>query len=245
MSTATDVLPSGPQYNPAEQARNLVRSARKGALATVDVNSQFPYASLVVFGTEPDGSPILLLSKLALHTRNLVADRRASVLIDASNAVGDPLTGARVTLVGRIEPAASTTAARRYLARNPSSAGYAGFADFNFFVLRVEWAHFIGGFGRIVTLKTDEILTDMTGAEPLVEAEAALLDAINEDAAPRLSELGERLSGRAGRWRVTGIDPAGFDLVSETDDVQRCLFPQLVTRPEEALQAIAAVFRTA
>jgi Pyridoxamine 5'-phosphate oxidase len=108
---------SKPGLDAALAARNIVRQALKGALATLDRAGPehpggHPYASLVTVATTPQGRPIFLLSGLALHTQNLKADPRASLMIDATSLAGDPLAGGRVTLIGRIETAAPTSRTR-------------------------------------------------------------------------------------------------------------------------------------
>src|SRR5581483_8148930 len=82
-------------------AKKLLREGRSGALATLMAGSGDPYCSLVNVATAPDGSPLLLLSKLAVHTKNILADPRASLMLDERKE-GDPLQGARVMLLGTI-----------------------------------------------------------------------------------------------------------------------------------------------
>jgi heme iron utilization protein len=87
----------------AADARGLVRRALKASLATIASGSNYPYASLITTATEASGAPIFLISGLAQHTKNLAQDPRASILFDGTGAAGDPLQGARVTLLGRAE----------------------------------------------------------------------------------------------------------------------------------------------
>lgn len=227
------------------EVRHLLRRARKATLATLDRNSGYPYASLVAMATEPDGAPLLLLSRLALHTQNIEADPRASLLIEAGIGHGDPLAGGRVTVTGRVQPAASSTARRRFLAVHPAAAGYAGFADFSLFVLHLERAHFVGGFGRIFSLDRNDVLVDASGAGDLISAEPELLEKVNRDEVVHIARLGERLSGgRAGRWQVTGLDPAGCDLAL-ADERLRCDFTEPATTAEKALRAMHQLFQQA
>src|SRR3954467_9300592 len=86
-----------PGFDPARAARMLMREARTGALATLRPGAGDPYCSLVNIASAADGSPLLLISKLAVHTRNVLADPRCSLMIDERKA-GDPLEGARVTI---------------------------------------------------------------------------------------------------------------------------------------------------
>jgi putative heme iron utilization protein len=198
----------------AATARGMVRASLKGALATVHKVSGHPYASLVLTATDVDGTPILLISKLALHTQNLAADPRASLLIDATGTEASPMEGARVTLIGAMRPAASATARPRFLARHPSAAGYADFPDFGFFALDVQSAHYIGGFGKIVDLAREDLLLALDDAEGLAAAEPGIVSHMNADHADAVELYATRLLGaQPGAWRMTGIDPEGCDLV--------------------------------
>jgi putative heme iron utilization protein len=201
----------------AGTARGMVRAALKGALATVHKVSSHPYASLVLTATDADGAPILLISRLAVHTQNLLSDPRASLLVDATGTEADPMEGARVTLVGAVAPTDSQAARARFLARHPSAAGYADFPDFGFFRLSPGSAHYIGGFGKIFDLPAEDLLVALEGAEGLVEAEPGIVSHINADHADAIELYATKLLGAApGAWRMTGIDPEGCDLVLGT-----------------------------
>src|ERR1700742_2082374 len=91
-------------YNAGRLARSLLRRSRQGALATLTAGRGDPYCSLVNVASHPDGSPILLISRLALHTRNILTDSRVSLMLD-ERAAGAPLEGARIMLAGRAEEA--------------------------------------------------------------------------------------------------------------------------------------------
>src|SRR6187402_3624116 len=88
-----------PDFDPAKLAKSLLRRSRQGALATLMAGTGDPYCSLVNLASHPDGSPILLISRLALHTRNILADTRVSLMLD-ERAEGDPLEGSRIMLGG-------------------------------------------------------------------------------------------------------------------------------------------------
>ena len=147
------------QDDAATAARRLVRTGLKASLATLDRETGHPYASLVLVATEPDGSPILLISRLALHTRNLENDGRAAILFDGTDGLGDPLAGGRVTVSGVVHRTDSPTAVRRFLARHASAQGYSAFPDFAAYALTIAKGHFIGGFGRIVGLDAAALTT--------------------------------------------------------------------------------------
>ena len=165
-------VPLASQIDPGTAARRLVRTALKASLATLDRDTGHPYPSLVLVATEPDGSPILLISRLAQHTRNLEADARAAILFDGTDGFGDPLAGGRVTVSGEVRPTTSPTALRRFLARHASAQGYSAFPDFSAYALTISKAHFIGGFGRIVGLDAPALITPVDGADALINAEA-------------------------------------------------------------------------
>ncbi len=144
--------------SPVQVTRALLANARTATLATLDRTTGHPYASLVTVATEPDGTPLLLLSSLALHTRNAVVDPCASLLVHAAATTSDPLAEARVTLLGALAPTLSPTARSRFLERHPDAALYIDFADFSLFALTTERANFIGGFGRIVELAGSDLI---------------------------------------------------------------------------------------
>lgn len=131
-------------------SRALVRRCRAASLATVLTGKRqgWPYASLVSVACATDASPLLLLSTLADHTRNLAQDNRASLLFEEASGLDNPQTGPRVTVTGRLHPDQEEETAQRFLARHPGAALYAGFADFSFYRMDVERAHYVGGFGK-------------------------------------------------------------------------------------------------
>src|SRR6202049_686438 len=136
---------SAPDFDPARLARSLLRRSRQGALATLMTGSGDPYCSLVNAATDPEAAPILLISRLALHTRNILGDNRVSLMLD-ERAAGDPLEGGRIMLAGRAEEATGDDAAllrRRYLNVHPSAEAFADFKDFSFFRIVPSGAHLV------------------------------------------------------------------------------------------------------
>lgn len=140
-------------------ARALLATAETGALATLALNGH-PFVSFVTLALDGDGTPTFLISKLALHTQNLLRDGRASLLLRATERSQDPLAEHRLTLIGSARQTQSTTARVCFLKRHPTAAQYVDFADFGFFALAVEKAYFIAGFGRIEELSAADILPD-------------------------------------------------------------------------------------
>src|SRR5947209_16950322 len=170
-------------FNASRLARSLLRRSRQGALATLMAGSGDPYCSLVNVASHQDGSPILLISRLALHTRNILDDSRVSLMLD-ERAEGDPLEGARIMLSGRAEQASETdreSLRRRYLNAHPSAQSFVGFGDFSFFRILPNGAHLVAGFGRIVDLSPGQFLTDISDADSLLQAEQGAVEHMNVD----------------------------------------------------------------
>lgn len=222
-----------PGYDGIAVAKQLLRTIRSGALATLATAGGFPFASLTTVATDHDGSPILLLSQLSAHTRNLIADSRASLLL-ARMGKGDPLAHPRLTLVGRIERAGEADRARlraRFLARHPKAALYVDFGDFAFYRLDCASAHLNGGFAKAADYEGAQILTDVSDAQDLLDAEAGALEHLNGDHVEALALYAEKLAGEPpARWRASGLDPDGLDLMAG-DLTARLPFPQRITGP--------------
>ena len=145
--------PDAPAEPPhAESARSLVSATTVGSLATVSVDVPgYPFGSVVNYALDDEGNPLLLLSDLAEHTRNLKADSRASLMATESGQPGEALGLGRVTLVGdlrSVEPDRYEAVRAVYLEAHPGT-GYADFADFNFYRLGVKSVRYVGGFGRM------------------------------------------------------------------------------------------------
>ncbi len=209
-------------------AKKLLREGRSGALATLMAGLGAPYCSLVNVATGPDGSPLLLLSQLAMHTKNILADPRASLMLDERKS-GDPLEGARVMLMGTVAATADAGARAAYLRRQPEAEMFVGFADFAVYRMDIKGAHLVAGFGRIVDLTARDILTDLTGAEALLAAEAEAIAHMNADHAEACRLYATKLlGGPEAEWRCVGIDPEGIELQSGRMAL-RLAFPQRIT----------------
>jgi heme iron utilization protein len=218
-------------FDPAVAAKKLLREGRSGALATLMAGAGDPYCSLVNVATAADGAPLLLISRLALHTKNILADPRVSVMIDERKA-GDPLQGARVMLMGTAVATDDPEARRRYLDRQPEAEMFAGFADFNFFRVTLKAIHLVAGFGRIVDLKPQQVLTETGDAAELVAAEPRILAHMNADHADAVRLYATKLLGAPdGDWRCVGCDPEGLELQLDRTAL-RLAFPDRVRAPD-------------
>ena len=204
-----------PHLKPDEAARSarlIARRADKGALATSRRAARpsqkgHPYVSKVGVAWDLDGSPLFLFSTLAAHTQDLLADGRASILLEAPTTKNNPLEGARTTLVGKVRQleAGEAEAARTlYLKTHPGAAMYAGFGDFALWRMDVERVHYVGGFGAAKWVKVKDFITepgDLAGkAETIVTS-------IGDDARSVFAHVYDR---SAKGWKLVAIDPDGL-----------------------------------
>jgi heme iron utilization protein len=228
----TEILPAQPEFDGIAVAKQLLRTIRAGALATLDGDSGFPFASLVTIATDHDGSPLLLMSRLAAHTGNLDRDPRASILL-AQGGKGDPLAHPRLTVLGRLARTDEPRVRARFLARHPKAQLYAGFADFAFWRMELTGAHLNGGFARAMTISPEQIRTDLSGADDLLAIEESAVAHMNEDHREALALYATRLArAPAAEWRTTGLDPDGIDLAAG-DLAARAAFERRVVSGSE------------
>lgn len=221
--------------------RDLVRGLDRASLATVlpGEGGSWPYASLVLAAVDHDLSPILLISDLAEHTKAVAADDRVSLLFDGTHGLDQPLTGPRVTLVGRATRTDDARLARRFIARHPDAEMYAGFKDFHFYRVAVERAHLVAGFGRIRWLSAAEF--GAVTASGLADAEEGIVSHMNHDHADAVQLYAGKLLGLAGGdWRMTGIDAEGIDL-RQGGQVARLAFDVPLAAASEARKALIAL----
>jgi heme iron utilization protein len=231
-----ETQPRTPTFDAKAQAKRLIRTAREASLATLERSSGAPFATLVGLASDYDGAPLLLLSTLSSHTKNLSADSRASLLLTSPRSRGDPLNRPRLTLVGPLARHDEPSAKARYIARNPKAKLYAGFGDFAIFRMDVATVHFNGGFARAAPLTPRDVATDLAGAEALLRAEPELLTEINARGPSYLAQCIEGGS-RTPRWRAIGLDPEGLDLGAGAS-VARIMFAKPAVSPAAWIHAL-------
>ena len=248
------VRPS-PQHEIASEASAIMRASMTASLATIDAESGDPYASFITVACSADGSPIFLISDLARHTQNIGKNPRSSLLfvespnplgsIDTDGSTADPLTLGRVSVFGETAAIDDASAARRFLARHPGAEGYVAFTDFSFFRMRIDGAHFVGGFGNIHDLGICDLVIEIGDAQPLLEAEDEIVAHMNQDHSNALELYATRLlGGPPGRWRMSACDPSGCDLVLGQNAL-RLAFPERVTTPSEICRILLTLVEQA
>jgi putative heme iron utilization protein len=224
-----------PNGDPAALGRRLLRAQQQTALATSLRGS--PFVSLVLLVADLDASPLLLLSDLAQHSRNIAFDPRVSLLLDGTAHHSYPLTGPRLTLVGQVEVTDDPRRHARFIAHHPASSVYSRFADFRLYRVRVERGHLVAGFGQIHWIEGRDLLFDADVRE-LAAAEPAILKHMNDDHAEAIANYARHLLGRTGTgWQMTGIDPEGIDLRC-AGETARLDFAAPVLTPQAARAAL-------
>jgi heme iron utilization protein len=190
----------------AWQARRLLRAVRSGCLAT-SAQGQ-PFASLVTPACMPDGSLMLLLSRLSEHTRHLMADPRCSIMVMGVAETDNPQTSPRVTVTGVAEVVDDAALKARYLAVHPYASLCVDFADFATWRVRPAAGLLVAGFARAFRLKAADLTPDPTATAAIVAAEEGILSHCNRDHADALAAI----AGETGNWRMVVADVDGFDL---------------------------------
>ena len=220
--------------NSKKIVQKLIRCAQKGAMASLHYESNHPYSSLVTLASTPAGAPLFLISKLAIHTKNIQNNSNISILIDDSDHTGIPVEGARVSLQGQATTIVANWARHRFLTCHPDAELYSDFEDFEFYYLNLKQAHFVGGFGAIQTIAANDVLVDISSASSLIDSEADILSHMNEDHADVIQLYATRLQmAEPDRWRLTECDPAGFN-ISNGKTVLRQDFSKPINTPDEA-----------
>jgi hypothetical protein len=232
---------------PAAIARRLIRATDRATLATAlpGAPGSWPYASLVLVAVDYDASPLLLISTLAEHTKNLKQEPRASLLFDGTQGLDDPLTGARVTVLGELQPDSDPVRLRRFISRHPSAALYAGFKDFSLYRLQITRAHLVAGFGRIHWVDTVTLLGPEVDVAWLREHEPSIVTHMNSDHAATIDLYAERLLKlTANGWQLTNVDREGADL-RRGGVVARLDFPEPANDLDAVRQSFVALAQSA
>lgn len=222
-------------------ARTLLRTNRVTTLATLDPSGH-PYSTVTNLIVEANGMPVVFMSGLAVHARNVAADPRVSLTV--ADTQTDVMISPRLTLSGRVVrvPADETTGLQaRYVERFPKSKLYLGLPDALFYRIRVEAVQLNGGPGRNANAVTPkDLLTDLELADAFMAEAPALVASLNDnDQAARLAVAAG--ANKSKQWRVSAIDPDGIDL-SSSSELARLWFTKPLTTPQEFSAALAGLF---
>ena len=249
MSETRPPPPAPAAAPPGFTARQVMRSVDRAYLGTTmrpdAPGSGEPYTSLVLVALDHDASPILLVSALADHTKNLLASPAVSLLFDGTAGLDEPLTGPRVTVQGTARRSDDPRHAARYVARHPGAAMYSGFKDFGFWRVEIARGHLVAGFGRIHWIEAADLTYDAGGAAALRAAEAEIVAHMNGEHADAVQLYAAKLLGRTGGgWTLTGVDPEGADL-RRGGEVARLPFDKPVQDAEQARTELVRLVKRA
>ena len=241
--------PPAPEPTYAERARTLVYLGRMGTLSTLSLKHPgHPFGSLMPYALDGQGRPLFLISAMAMHTQNLQADPRASLLVLQPGWGGDPLAAGRVTLMGEAIPlpdAEAPEARKTYLARHPNAEYWVDFEDFGFYRLEVANVYFVGGFAAMDWVPAADYLA--ARPDPLADAASGIIEHMNRDHADALVTLARVLAGPpADEASMVAVDRLGFKLRIKSGarlHSARIAFPREVTTPEACRSALIEMLR--
>jgi heme iron utilization protein len=239
-----------PEPSFAERARTLVHLGRIGSLSTLSRKQPgFPFGSVMPYGLDDRGRPIFLISTMAMHTQNLKADPRASLLVTQPDA-SDPLGASRVTLMGNVLPVGEPDAAearKLYLARYANSKYWVDYEDFSFYRMDVLDVYYVGGFGVMGWIPAPEY--DQTRPDPLADTTAGIIQHMNADHKDTLILLARVFAGvESQEASMTSVDRLGFYMRLKTGDGvrgARIAFPREVSNPGETRNVLVEMVQQA
>lgn len=248
-ATSSTPPPPGAEPTYVERVRTLLSTERLGTLATHSVHHPgFPFASVMPYALDAGAAPLFLISSMAIHTQNAVADPRASLLVMQSGSDADPLGSPRATLLGNVTRLDGTDEIRAaYLDRHPSAKYWIDFSDFAFFRLDVTSVYFVGGFGVMGWVQAG----DYRDAEPdpLAPFAAGILEHMNTDHADALRAITRHFAGLdAEEAAMVSCDRLGFVVRARTNEGMkgtRIQFPEPVRTREDARRVLVAMTREA
>jgi len=239
-----------PEPSLAERGRTLIHLGRLGALSTHSrKHPGFPFGSVMPYAADAAGRPVFFISTMAMHTQNLKADPRASLLVMQQGA-DDPLGASRITIVGEALPVPEneTVAARElYLGRHENARYWSGFDDFAFYRMQPAGVYFIGGFGVMGWVPAEEY--GVSQPDPLAEAASAILGHMNQDHAGALLLLAHRAGAADAQSAVmTAVDRLGFHVRLQSGERVhglRIAFPREARSSSEVREVLVEMVRTA
>jgi putative heme iron utilization protein len=246
-----DGQPPVPEPTFGERARTLVYLSRIASLSTLSRKQPgFPFGSVMPYGLDDHGRPIFLVSTMAMHTQNLQADPRASLLITQEAADGEPLGASRITLVGSVLPVPDTEVAEArelYLARHANSKYWVDFEDFSFYRMNVVDVYYVGGFGVMGWVAASDY--DRSQPDPLADHMAEIIQHMNADHKDALVLLARRFAHvESQEATMTAVDRLGFHARLKTQEGMRgarIAFVREVTNSAETRKVLVEMVQQA
>jgi putative heme iron utilization protein len=248
-ASSSSSTPPGLEPTHAERVRTLLATESVGTLATHSVRHVgFPFASVMPYALDDNAAPLFLISSMAIHTQNVLADPRASLLVMQSGSDADPLGSPRTTLLGTVTCIDATDEIRAvYLERHASAKYWIDFSDFAFFRLDVSDVYYVGGFGVMGWVTVDDYRA--AEADPLAEFAAGILEHMNTDHGEALRAITRHFADLdAEEATMVSCDRLGFVIRARTKEGMkgaRIPFPEPVRSPEDARRVLVAMTREA
>ncbi len=247
----TSDQPAVPEPTFSERARTLVYLGRTGSLSTISRKQPgFPFGSVMPYGLDAGGRPIFLISTMAMHTQNLQADPRASLLVTQPDASGDPLGASRVTVIGNAVKVAEPEIAEArtlYLNRYANSKYWVDFDDFSFYRMDVLDVYYVGGFGVMGWVQASDY--DTARPDPLADAAAGIIEHMNADHKDALVLLARTCAKiESQEADMTSVDRLGFHVRLKTAEGVRGArigFLREVTSANEARKVLVEMVQKA
>ncbi len=243
--------PPVPEPTFAERARTLVYLGRVGSLSTLSRKQPgFPFGSIMPYGMDDHGRPLFLISTMAMHTQNLQADARASLLVTQESTDGEPLGASRVTLVGNIHPVPKPElpeVRKLYLERHANSKYWVDFEDFSFYRMDVIDVYYVGGFGVMGWVSAADY--DRSRPDPLADSIAEIIQHMNADHKDALVLLARKFAHiESMEATMTTVDRLGFHVRVKTPDGMRgarIAFLWEVSNPAETRKVLVEMVQQA
>lgn len=198
-------------------AKRLIRGARFGSISVLEPATGDPFASRVLTGTDIDGVPVILISRLAVHTQALLADPRCALLLGEPGK-GDPLAWPRITLKCRAEQVvpgseSDTCTRNRFLRRHPKAKLYAAFQDFSFYRLVPISANMNGGFGRAYIFSGSELIIRSALNDYLSACELQIREQVEGLGCNVANQIArDYFHEKTGNWYISGLDAEGLEV---------------------------------
>jgi putative heme iron utilization protein len=238
--------------NLATEARQFLRSTNSAMLSTMSVKfAGYPFCSVAPFVLDHSGQPVILISTIAEHTQNILANPKLSLLVFAGNE--DLQASARLTLIGQALPIAKDDAdlRARYLRYLPQASSYFAMHDFSFYRIAVLQARYIAGFGKMGWVSQEEISgAALATSSALASQETAIVEHMNADHTDSLISYCRHFHGvDASHAQMLGIDSEGFDArvttAAPASQMLRFNFDQPILDALTARQALVAMTKAA
>jgi len=214
-----------PQPPHAEQAKTMVIQQQIGSLSTQSKKHPgWPFGSVMPYSLDDEGNPVFLISSMAMHTQNLKADARASLLVMEDKSSDDPLSIGRVTLMGEaklIDKDDVLKVKNGYLKQHPDATFWVDFPDFSFYRMTITSLYFVGGFGRMDWVTGQDYY--QAESDPLMEIANDIIEHMNEDHVDAMVLIAKHhdSNNRTENLisaKMTAVDRLGFHLQLTTED---------------------------